>query len=224
MDLSTIAAFAGLCKTVIESGKAIIDEEPSGRERAILARACHDGMVELVPVGGSLAVYAGEQLFQGKDALERARELEAFQRLCSRGWLNPTPAGYFALTATAIESGRDLAKDLKTFDGSRCSLPFVPYLTPDERTIMLAAANAGMPNEFQVEPRQYPKKVCVVAGDILCVDERRNGTPEMLEMVEAMENLVRRGFMSERIMQHVRSFSPTVAGLKLNNDLLTRQA
>jgi hypothetical protein len=136
MDISTVAAFAALCKTVIETGKMLGTEVSSDEDR-LLEHACHHGIIELVSHRDLLTVYAGGRLFcKDTDPADRLRYVSAFKSLCERGYVFPEEGTRFSLSYQAIELGRRIAEECQSFDRARIAKPYVPHMTADERSVI----------------------------------------------------------------------------------------
>lgn len=114
----TIAQFETACaagtattKTIAKLVMFIIKMRLSRREKEFLGSCAHQDVIQLVEADGQpLAIAINGNVIDHEDQLRQTEYLEAFMRLCKRGYFSGIGNGAFRLTVTGIKKSRQLSR------------------------------------------------------------------------------------------------------------------
>lgn len=114
MPLEYIATLISICKSAIAAGqglKALIGERLTEREEEILRQGSTGGLFQVIKVNSTPLLFclSSGHAFQDDDPATAAHCLEAFRRLCHRGYIVPCDGDLFQLSGTGFDIARKLA-------------------------------------------------------------------------------------------------------------------
>ena len=116
MPLELIASLISICRTAIEAGrglKAIANDQLSDREREILIAGASGGLYQIIRAESVPLLFcnSSSRSFSDNDPATAAHYLEAFRKLCHRGYVVPCDSELFQLSGTGFDVARELAAD-----------------------------------------------------------------------------------------------------------------
>ena len=114
MPLELITTLISICKSAIAAGhglKALANDQLSEREIEILTSGADGGLFQIIRANSVPLLFCNSsgESFSDTDPAVAAHYLEAFRKLCHRGYVVPCDNELFQLSGTGFDIARDLA-------------------------------------------------------------------------------------------------------------------
>ena len=114
MPIELIATIISICKSALAAGhglKSLIDERLTEREEEILRTGSTGGVFQIIKANSLPLLFCNSSAhaFQDDDPATAAHYLEAFRKLCHRGYVVPCDGDLFQLSGTGFDIARKLA-------------------------------------------------------------------------------------------------------------------
>jgi len=107
-----VASLIALCKTASKSIESYKKKKLSDAERELLIAAAQQGTFHIshvAEISGNWVSTGGRDFLDSGDPAFAARYLEAFGKLCKRGYIVHESGDLFMLTGTGFKKARELA-------------------------------------------------------------------------------------------------------------------
>jgi hypothetical protein len=114
MPIEYIATLISICQSAIAAGhglKSLIDERLTEREEEILRTGSTGGIFQIIKANSVPLLFCNSsgRAFHDNDPATAAHCLEAFRKLCHRGYIVPCDGDLFQLSGTGFDIARKLA-------------------------------------------------------------------------------------------------------------------